>query len=86
MSRCGQSSLGEHVDQGDAEAHAGSREQVQDVAFGVAVLDAGFEPGNERPQFGDGLGGVAGLAGDLGEPDGGLAELQHRPVVRVSGR
>ncbi|WJD98258.1 hypothetical protein [Streptomyces antimycoticus] len=81
----GQSLLREHVAQGDAESHTGPGEQVQHVALGVTVVDACFEPGDERPQFGDGFGGMAGLPSDLGEPDGGLAELQHRPVVRVRG-
>ncbi len=43
------------------------------VPFAVAVSDAGFEAGDQQPQLGNGLGGVAGLAGDLRQAHGALA-------------
>lgn len=60
-----QSFLGRDFAEGDAEADAGSGsgQEVQDVAFCVPVLYTGVEPGDQRPQLGDGFGGVAGLAG-----------------------
>ncbi|BDH12847.1 hypothetical protein HOK021_40260 [Streptomyces hygroscopicus] len=80
----GQSLLGENVPERDTEADPGVGEQAQDLAFGVPVFEARFETGDQRPQFGDGFGGVTALAGDLGEADRGLAELDHCPVIGVS--
>ena len=61
----------------------GPREQAQHVPLVVAVGDACFQPGGQRPQFGDRFGSVAGLAGDFGQPDRGFAELKHGAVIAV---
>ncbi|QKV95933.1 hypothetical protein HUT19_32800 [Streptomyces sp. NA02950] len=74
----------ERFSEGDAEADPGVGEQMQDLPFGVPVFEPRFETGDQRPPFDDGCGGVTALAGDFGEADRGLSELNHRPVVGVS--
>jgi len=79
----GQPLLREDVAEGHAEADAGSGQQGEDIALRVPIRNTSLQAGDERPQLGDGFGGVSGLAGDLGETDGGVAELQHRDMVGV---
>ncbi|WP_245787506.1 hypothetical protein [Amycolatopsis saalfeldensis] len=55
------------------------------VALQAAFGGAGFQPGDEGPQLVDCLDGPAGLAGDLGEADHGVAELHQRGEVGVIG-
>ncbi|MFJ3679990.1 hypothetical protein ACIPPN_30885 [Streptomyces diastaticus] len=79
----GQPILGQHVSQSRPETQPGVRKEPKDTSFGAPVPGAGFQASHKRPQFGDGLGRSPALAGDFGEPHGGGAELDHRPVVGV---
>jgi hypothetical protein len=55
------------------------------LTFGLAVGEACFQPDDQRPQFANGISGTTALARDLGQPDGGISELEHRPEVGVAG-
>jgi hypothetical protein len=64
-----------------AEGSSAVREQDQALTIQVSFGCAGFQAGNQWPQFVDRVHGASGLAGDFSEANGGVAELEHRGEV-----
>lgn len=79
----GETFLGQHVAERDAEADTGAGQQTQHIGLGVAVSCSCFETGDERPELVDGSSCLTGLAGDLGQTQDTVGELDHGAVVPV---
>ena len=71
--------------QRNAKAEPSACEKEERVALQESFCGACFESGDERPQLVDGFGHLAGSAGDVGEPEYGFGELEHRGEGRVVG-
>ena len=65
----GQLFLRQQVAERDPEGDPGLGQQPHGFGFGVPGGDAGFQPGDERPQLADRIGGPPAMAGDVGQPD-----------------
>ena len=58
--------LREQVPECYPEGHPGLGQQSHGLRFGVPGGDAGFQPGDQRPQFAGRVGGTPALAGNVG--------------------
>ena len=79
----GQPLIGQQVPQRDPERHPRLGQQAHRLWFGVPGRDAGFQPGDQRPQLADRLSGPAAVPGDPGQPDDRGTEREHRGEVGV---
>ena len=79
----GQPLLGQQVPQRHPEGDAGLSQQAHRLWFGMPGRDAGFQPGDQRPQLADRFGGPAAVAGNVGQPDHGHTEREHGGEVGV---
>ena len=76
-------SSGQQMHKPDPEGHAGLRQQPHRLMFGIPGGEAGFQPGDQRPQLADGICGPPAVAGDVGLPITGAAEREHGGEVGV---
>jgi hypothetical protein len=63
----GQPLIGQQVSQRDPERHPRLGQQAHRLWFGVAGRDAGFQPGDQRPQRRDHPPGPGGTGNSIGE-------------------